>query len=93
MYLTPHFSVYRIDESVEFIQDINAVFKEGYSETLSVKTQHDAFRTELEKLKDVYKKSRKSVLTLKIEETDEKRDKGINGITAIARAYLYHHDP
>jgi hypothetical protein len=92
MYLTPHFSAYRVDESVEFFKEIENVFNEGDPAALQVEPEFIVYKKESEILREVYKTGQKSVITVKIEFKDKSRDKDINGITALAKAYLHHYD-
>ncbi len=59
---------------------------------LNIAAQHEAFKSRLEETSALFKLERISPITQELVQLDDRRDKAINGLTAVINGYCNHFD-
>jgi len=83
----------RNDEYIQFLTDFLGITLLNNPTAMLVKPQYDAVVVQQGILQSLFVTDQGSPLTAQIEGFDQRRDAALNGITALANAYLYHFDP
>lgn len=82
----------RNDEHLQLNKDVAILTLQNDPVALNIKPQYDALVLKNEELDGLYKKQSASELTKELEAIDDRRDRAINGLIAVADGYQNHFE-
>lgn len=85
-------AVLRNAEFLQFGVSFSGLVAANNPAALNIEPQHVAYKARLDETSELFKKERSSPVTQELILIDERRDKAINGLTALVGAYVYHFD-
>ncbi|MCY1636318.1 DUF6261 family protein [Marinifilum sp. D737] len=82
----------RLNEFIQFYQDILKILGANDPEALKVKSQYDDLNALVAILASYYKPELGSEITAELQELDEKRDSALRGIELQVKSYTFHYN-
>jgi hypothetical protein len=79
-------------EFLQFITNFSALVENNTPVTLNVAAQHSALKGKISEIEPLFKQERASAITQELVLLDERRDRAINGLTAVINGFCYHFD-
>lgn len=93
MILTPFFNRFRTSEFIQFFSDTATICSQSNPKRLNIEVQFNEFNRQQKSLEESFKQNRKSEITTQLAKLDERRDRALVCISAIADGYLSHFNP
>ncbi len=82
----------RNGEFLQFITNFSALVENNTPATLNVAAQQTALKVKISEIEPLFKQERASAITQELILLDERRDRAINGLSAVINGFCYHFD-